>query len=333
MLKGGNLQDSRAKEPTIKENPHHDHLTDEEIARFIDGAQGPPDRTKVLGHLRSCKRCFEIYQDTAICRGLWSFGRSTFESINERADIEKELVSHGLMSEGTMEGEARSVSRPSYKGRLRYRLIAVCVAVLLAVVLWISNVDRMRDPRLDPAMLTPVRAAIETASKWGRIVIPGGEESLNGRVTVYRSGSVPLNDSLMISLNYLYETYQQGGPSREVTYWLMAGYVATGQVDAARDLLVSDEERTEYLSDSSIAILEALIAYMDGKYNKSEALFRKILEVEPDNPVAGINLAIVLDEQGDDEEAREILLRIQDHHAGSPLAARAQSILSDLQNQ
>ncbi len=182
-------------------------------------------------------------------------------------------------------------------------------------------------------MLTPVRAAIETASKWGRIVIPGGEESLNGRVTVYRSGSVPLNDSLMISLNYLYETYQQGGPSREVTYWLMAGYVATGQVDAARDLLVSDEERTEYLSDSSIAILEALIAYMDGKYNKSEALFRKILEVEPDNPVAGINLAIVLDEQGDDEEAREILLRIQDHHAGSPLAARAQSILSDLQNQ
>jgi Flp pilus assembly protein TadD len=108
----------------------------------------------------------------------------------------------------------------------------------------------------------------------------------------------------------------------------MAGYVATGQIDAARD--IAFDARKQHPQDSRIAALEGIIAYTDGDYDRSEAILRSVIEANPDNPVAGINLAIVLGKKGSGTEAREILTGISSRYGGTPLAKRAQAILADL---
>ena len=71
---------------------------------------------------------------------------------------------------------------------------------------------------------------------WGPIVLPGGERLIDGKGSVYRSGFVPVDAELETSLKYLYDKYRDGASSPDVAYWLSAGYLSTGQIDAARDV-------------------------------------------------------------------------------------------------
>ena len=105
----------------------------------------------------------------------------------------------------------------------------------------------------------------------------------------------------------------------------------TGQINAARDFL--SHPRVLSFKDSRIFILKAIVAYMDQNYGQSETLLRNLLIENPDHPVASVNLAIVLHEQGYDEESNAILNRVSRDHAGTPLATRAQSILSNYKDE
>ncbi|NIO56819.1 MAG: tetratricopeptide repeat protein [Candidatus Latescibacteria bacterium] len=203
--------------------------------------------------------------------------------------------------------------------------------IILATALLLTRIDRETESSLDASILAPIQSAVESACERVLIVFPECEHSLGQGTPVYRSGYVPLNDSLKASLDYLYEAYQQGNASPEAAYWLVAGYVATGRTDAARDIALRARKR--HPGDSMISTLDAIIAYFDGNYNRAETLLRKVLEANPNNSVASINLAVVLVEQSKGAEAKGILTRVIERHAGTPLAERARAILDDLQSQ
>lgn len=306
---------------------HESHLTDGDIARFIEGRLDAADIKRIAEHLRTCKRCFEWYQDSAVCSWLFESGSPAFASTAELAE-----AGFGVTPEAHDTGTAREGRvRFSPKWRLAFRIAAVCVVVCAAALIWHRSVERNGEYSVSAADLAPIRAALETASRWGPCVLPGGERHLEEPGPVYRSGAVPLNDSLESSLERLYNIYRTGKASSDAAYYLVAGKYATGQVDIARDLASYARER--YPGDPRIAVVEALIAYTDGDHGRSATLLRAILEKDPDAPVASLNLAIVLAAQGNLGEARTILESVRMRQAGTALSSRAQSILSDLENR
>ncbi len=278
-------------------------------------------------HLHACSRCFDAYQDSAVLQGTWKTDEIAFEPARGLVDIGVQVASGGT----ARESGARSQRRPGFV-RPRFGFATACaVFVLVAAVwwLWPDRIDRAHDAGFDAAVLAPIRTAVETASRWGPFVFPGGERSLDANGPAFRSGFIPLSDSLEASLSSLHAAFQGGNASPELATWLVSGLVVTGHIDAARDL-VSHPRLTD-LTDPRMTVLGAIVAYMDKNYDESEALLRSVLDKDPDDPVASINLAIVLDEQDNREEACAILTRVSRVHAGTPLARRAKSLLSDIQ--
>lgn len=306
---------------------HESHLTDGDIARLIEGNLNTTESRSVLEHLHSCKRCLETYQDSALYNYL-------FDSDSPAFATSKEIAEAGL---GVMPGVYGAETALKERKRIfpawrpAFRIAAACAVILAAAVIWHRSADRDSGYTLKSTDLAAIRTALETASQWGPYVLPEGEHLLDGSGPTYRSGSVPLNDSLKSSFEHLFNIYRSEEASSDVAYFLAAGKYVTGQIDIARDLAAQATDR--YPDDQRIAVLEALISYTDGDHDRSITLFRKILEKAPDDPIANLDLAIVLAEKGHTGEARTILEMVEERQAGTALASRAKSLLRDIANR
>lgn len=279
---------------------------------------------RVREHLRTCKRCFDTYQDSAICARLFDSGSPEFAPTKETVEIGISIPAgaHGTWEVRTAKRRAASVRKAAFG------LTAACILALAAVAVWYVLAGRSGGRGPTTADLAPIRAAVETASRWGPLVLSGGERLLGSPGNVRRSGGVPVTDSLESALAGLSALYESGDQSNDTAYWLAAGKYVTGQIDIARDL--TTEGRARYPDDSRIAVLEAIIAYADGDLDRSVRLLDSVVERNPDDPVANIDLAFVLAELGRIEEARAILHKVGHSAAGTPLASRAHSILSEI---
>ena len=123
------------------------------------------------------------------------------------------------------------------------------------------------------------------------------------------------------------EQSRESDPSnRDVSYWLAAAYVATGQTDLARDF--TREARMRFTHDADITTLYALVLFRDGDLAGAERELRRALGLEPDNAVAALNLGIVLLEADRDGEANTLLTGVADRHSDEPIGERARSILA-----
>jgi predicted Zn-dependent protease len=174
----------------------------------------------------------------------------------------------------------------------------------------------------------PVLRAVEQASMRGNFVLPGGEGGLDADRGAYRSGFVPMTDSLESALNDLFRAYQEGNTSLDVSYWLVAGYVATGQIDAAR--ILASSTLAAHPDAPRVIMLDGIITYRDGDLERSQDRLLAAYELNPDYAVSALNLAIVMGERGDVARAEELLSGIVQEHAGTSLAARAEEILAGL---
>lgn len=307
-------------------------MTDEEIVGYIEKNLAIDEMERMRRHLHACLRCFEAYQESVLLRGMWTTDESVFEPPEDLLDIGRRLAAGGRERKEEVPRGARV--RPGLWSGRRLAMAAACAAALLIAAIWLlrpGDVTRVGDAVLNPAILSPVRNAVETASMRGSFVLPGGERFLGTADSAFRSGFVTLSDSLESSLRYLHRAFRSGEATPDAAYWLIGGYVATGQIDAARDLI--SHPHVAKLRDSRIRILKAIVAYMDGKHDRAEALLRDFLVENPNHPVASINLAVILLEQGNEIESRAILDRIERDHAGTPLAKRAWSILSNYQEE
>lgn len=283
----------------------------------------------VWEHLHACSSCFDAYQDSALLRGIWETDEAAFEPAKELVEIGVRVASGGpARVSGVRSRRHPLLVRP------RLGLAAASVVVLLVVAvwwLWQERFDRSQEAGFDTAVLSPIRTAVETASDWGPLVFPGGEQSLDTNLPIYRSGFIPLSDSLEASLSRLQAAFREGDVTPDLATWLLGGLLVTGQVDVARDLVSHPLLRG--LTDPRITVLAAIVAYMDKSFDESEALLRSVLAKEPGDPVASINLAIVLDEQDKREEASVILMQVSRDYAGTPLSRRAKLLLSDIQTR
>ncbi len=298
----------------------------DDIARLIEDHVDGASRERMLEHLRVCKRCFAVYQDCVVERSV-----PDVEGLLD--EPEDDLVEAGMkILESEQAAADTYTARPSRRWSVRaWRLAAAAVAVgfVLAGVYWSLLVRGERNPVLDAEILAPVEAAVGEVSKLGQFVLPGGEKYLNGSISVFRSSSVTLNEPLKSSLQYLFDTYQAGSELSDVAYWLVAGYVATEQIDAARRYLPDARER--FPDDSRLVVMDAIIGCLDGQYDRSEKLLRSVLRAHPEDPTVLINLAFVLDEGGKAAEAQGILKQIQRLHPGTPFAKRAEAALARFQ--
>lgn len=281
-------------------------------------------------HLAGCRRCFDLFRDAAIYTG--SLAEKTGEF-----DTDPGLVEDGLrvamdpsLSQGMVRKAGAFLAGSPARRPAWYITAAAVITLVMISILWFSQ-ERDRKSNLPATILDPVVAAVTEASSRGSFVLPGGESGVDSGIYVYRSGYIRIDEPLARSLRYLNEVYMGDDPPADAASWLIAGYVATGQIDIARDL-AADARRRD-IRDIRLDNLEAVIAVLDGDYQKADSIFGEILSSYPDDAPAAINYAISLSNRGRDEAARNILSRVIAADPGSPLAGKARSLISSLESQ
>jgi Flp pilus assembly protein TadD len=204
---------------------------------------------------------------------------------------------------------------------------AAAAIALTAFGVWQSGL-RMGGNRYDP-YLSPLRQAAFSASVEGSIVLPGTEEAAAMTSPLHRSGYVPADETIASALSQLTRAYRDDA-NPEVAQWLISGYLATGELEQAR--LFAEDARLRFSDDARFLVLDAIVAYRSGELDRAERLLQTALETEPQNGAALLNLALVQYESGRLDSARRTLELVRSQFAGSPLEARAETLISDLLN-
>jgi hypothetical protein len=304
------------------------HLDDNEIALFLEGGLGGPAERRLVRHLRDCDRCRQVMMDAARVVGAWQIDPDAF---GPHPDILQAGAADRLVSVDRSVAGARPARWTNrlvetfsrYRRSRRWALAAAAAALIIAVFTPAVFRDN-GSPVVPPRILAQIRDAVDAASGNGFIVIPGSEQDLKPRPSVYRSGYIAANDSLEISLEVLRQVFDSEHSNRDVAYWLIAGCVATGQNDLVE--VLAREAGRRHPSDREILTLHALALYQDGELDQAEALLRECLESAPDDPAALIDLSLVLIDRGMKDEAVALLGRVRTDHRGTPLEDRVELI-------
>jgi len=310
----------RTGKSSIDMRPHEVHLSPEEIALIIEGNADSRDLAGFYEHIRECAQCAEALRDSAVYCTVPAPGLADSEGARAVAEAGGRLA--------VPRGAARASSGPWNRRLVRYSAFATAAAMILAAGILIGNLMQPQSARLAYGMPSTVRGAIETISSRGPIVMPGGEGGLLSSEPVHRAGYVPLEGGLQESVDELYRRYRKEDASPDVAYWLLSAYVAASRIDIARD--IAADARKRFPDDTRIAVLDAIISYIDGDYARAESVLRDVVESGSDDPLVKLDLAVVLIARGSNAEAKTLLARVIDEAPGTPLAGRAGSILAEL---
>jgi hypothetical protein len=203
---------------------------------------------------------------------------------------------------------------------------AAIVVLVMVVAQW-----RPLMPGQQPhytAYVDPIREAVTNASTSGAIVIPGGETAVATSTPLHRSGRVDPDPVITEALRELTRAYSDRRTSPDVAHCLVSGFLATGQLDNAR--VYVQDARLRYPDDLRFIVLDALVAYRSNDMPRAERLLQIALQTDPHNGAALINLGLVQYEQGHWDLARRTFEIVRTRFAGSPLEARAATLLSGL---
>jgi len=194
-------------------------------------------------------------------------------------------------------------------------------------VLWREGVL----PRSEPydTLFQPLQQAAASASAEGSIVLPGVEGAVATTSPLHRSGFVQPDDAISSALTGLTRAYREK-PTTDVAHWLITGYLATGELESAR--LYVQDARLRFPDDTRFLVLDAIIAYRSSDMDRAERLLQTALVTDPHNGAAMLNLALVQYEMGQWQAARRTLELVRTEFPGSPLEARASTLISDLLN-
>jgi len=311
---------ARRKVPAVQTG-RGPHLAAGEIAHAIESGFGTTD-AQVMAHLRSCVECFDIYQDSAMGLGLWMEDAPAYQRQGLGEEMKRYFPAGAGSQRSIRQGSEAPGARRGYLWRTG--LATAAAAAVVVAVLWLG-ITQVGNTVVTRYTILPIRAAVETVSMWGPMVLPGGESAIGKPPGVFRSGYVEANAEIEGSLSTLFEAYGGKSASAGIAYWLAAGYVTTGQVNLAREVV--DDAQKRFPGDPRIQSAAGVIAYIDGDFERAERIFRQLLETTPDDAVTRINLAVVLTERNQLEDAETVLSEVLARHAGTPLAQRAESII------
>jgi len=295
------------------------HPSDEEIASFIDGSMGQIDDLRVRAHLQGCEDCLEAYRYAVRYSGAHG-----------------ETPAADLPSTEALQA-ARAIAQPdrpqhTHAGRGKRRwlggmspasraVMAAAAVVFVATAVWLRPIPG--GDGFDPHSpdLAPVTLAMTAASDRNTLVLPGVEFDLGAAPATVRSGPAPITRELDNALSRLAVAYNDGALASDEAQWLIAGYLATGQVENARVYI--EDARVRYPKDLDLVILEGILAYNDDDLGRAEGSFEAVLTADAGNALAAFNLAVVRAESGDPAGARLLFSRVQELAPGSTLAGRA----------
>ncbi len=293
------------------------HLTDAQLAALVDESLGDSERAFLVEHLRSCESCHSAYRETVLYRAILLTDSTIFRAPDAVMDM------------------ARRVARPEVPTRpaprfrwFEPRLVAGLTAatvVVIAGVAWYTH----HQPDSYSEWLPTLKQAAASASAEGSIVLPGLEEVVAASAPEYRTGFVQADDAITTALAGLTNAYRDS-PNAEVAHWLIGGFLATGDVETSR--IYVQDARLRFPEDSRFVVLDAIVAYRMNDMARAETLLRTALDVNPHDGAALLNLALVQYESGQLDSARRTLQLVQSQFAGSPLEARATTLISGLLN-
>ena len=293
------------------------HLTDAQLAALVDESLGDSERGFLVEHLRSCESCRAAYRDTVRYRAMLLADSSVFRAPDAVMDM------------------ARRVAQPGSSARMSPRLrwfeprlvagLAAATTVVIAAVTWYTH----HQPDSYSDYLPTLKQAAATASADGSIVLPGLEEVVAATSAEHRTGFVQADDAITSALEGLTTAYRDA-PNADMAHWLISGYLATGNVETGR--LYIQDARLRFSDDTRFLVLDAIVAYRMSDMARAENLLRTALDANPRDGAALLNLALVQYESGQVDSARRTLQLVRSQFAGSPLEARATTLISDLLN-
>lgn len=292
-------------------NKINDHtcLNDNEIALFLDTALTETEKARVVAHLRRCDRCRSLCTDDARLVTAWRAG--DFDRF--QAPAPNEIARR---RETTGPGPAFRYFRP---------VLAGAVVVAVAAAIWLGWFWGIGGSRLADDVSGPILAAVETASRNGLVVLPGGENNLDPLPSVYRSVDASAVQSLETALEYLHGVYEIGDADEEIMYWLIAGYLSQGRHALAR--VIAEEASRSFPKDSRIRLLYGLAKHADGDTAGAEAELRRAAAFDPEDPVVLVNFGLVLMDGNKTGEGAAVLERLIDSDPDAPVGRRARAIL------
>jgi tetratricopeptide (TPR) repeat protein len=295
------------------------HLTDEQLAALVDESLGDSERAFLVEHLRSCDSCRGAYRETVRYRAMMLADSSIFRAPDAAMDM------------------ARRVARPARATRTAPRIrwfeprlvagLAAAAVVVTAGVAWYTH--RQPASASYSEWVPTLKQAAASAAADGSIVLPGVEEVVAATSAEHRTGFVQADEAITSALSGLTEAYRQH-PNADVAHWLISGYLATGEVDKGR--LYIQDARLRFPDDTRFLVLDAIVAYRTSDMARAENLLRAALDANPRDGAALLNLALVQYESGQWDSARRTLQLVRSQFAGSPLEARATTLISDLLN-
>jgi thioredoxin-like negative regulator of GroEL len=303
------------------------HLTDEQLAALADDSMSESDRALLIEHVRSCNACHDSYLDSIRYRAILLADASVFRAPDEMIRLARSIAKPAKSSVGydAVERHARARSRwfapPVLAGA------AIAVMAIAAIALWQSGV-RIGGNRYEP-YFSPLQQAAVSASVEGSIVLPGTEDAAAMTSPLHRSGIVASDANIAAALSQLKRAYREDA-NPEVAHWLISGFLATGDLEQAR--LFAEDARLRFSDDARFLVLDAIVAYRSDELDRAERLLQSALEADPQNGAALLNLALVQYETGQVDSARRTLELVRSQFPGSPLEARAQTLISDLLN-
>lgn len=291
------------------------HLTVEELAALVDGGLDAAAADEAREHLAECRLCMTAYSEAVQYRSLWLEDAAAFAPSEDAMRLGRKVTDR----ERTVPRHRRSPAR------LRPVMVSLSAAAAgLAVILLISQPVFGPQSPLDEATLAPLRQAIGQASASG-LVIPAGDIISRDALPTYRAGIADADTELAEAIVRLSNAYDDGDRSPEITYWLAASRLATGQLGSARAYL--SEARLRFPDDDRLTTLEAVIAYRESDLERAEQLLQGVVARDGGNFEAVFNLGVVLRDRGRADQARAMLERLP---SDSPLSARAQAILAQM---
>ena len=294
------------------------HLTHDQIAALADDSMGEAQRAFLIEHLRQCETCHETFQDTVRYRGILLADATVFRAPDDAVAAAKRI------SRDRHTETARRA--PRLVPRLGFALAAAAVLVAAAAV-WHSGIRP--GARGNDRWFEPLQDAAASASAEGSIVIPGVESASTMTSPLHRTGFVEKNEAISSALTELARAYREDADP-DVAHWLVSGFLATGDVESA-GIYVHDA-RVQFPDDTRFLVLDAIVAYRSSDMDRAEHLLHSALESDPHNGAALLNLALVQYEMGQLESARHTLQLVRTQFPGSPLEARAATLISDLLN-
>lgn len=300
------------------------HLTDGEMALYVEGNVDPRQKHEFEAHLGQCARCREILEDARVVYAAHSVGSETFASTPE-------TVTLGSAACESASGQPKTARSSRLRRNWPIGLTAAAVLSAALVALWPWTRASDPGPRLTLELTAPIQASMELASRNDALVFPGTEHSLSGSAVAYtRSGDVGMEESRDRALDALHRRFVASGMTPELSFWLIAGSVTAGKVHAAIDYArIAGVDET---FDADTQVVTAIAEYRDGRIETAVERLRRVVERHPRHAIAMVNLGCLLGREGRIDESRSVLNKAKSviPGAASPLATRIDEILDRL---